>query len=67
MVIERTDDEIIVRLAANLDVEELQDAVDYLAYKEATANSKARQSDVDQLAEEVKKGWWLKNRDRLLK
>lgn len=34
--------------------------VEYLSYKEVTANSKARQSDIDRLAKEVKKGWWDK-------
>jgi hypothetical protein len=40
---------------------------DYFTYKEATAKSKARQSDVNALAAEVKKGWWTKNRSRFVK
>jgi len=38
-----------------------------LTYKEATAKSKATLADVDALAIEVKKGWWQKNRSRLVK
>ena len=62
MLIERTSNEVIIRLPSYVDTEGLQRLVDYLSYKEATSKSKARQSDVDKLAKEVKKGWWTKNR-----
>jgi len=67
MLIERTNKEVIIRLPASVDTAELQRLVDYLTYKEATANSKASQEQVDKLAKEVKKGWWKANRSRLLK
>jgi len=41
--------------------------IDYLTYKEATAKSKAKQSDVEALVKEVKEGWWLKNKSRFVK
>ena len=67
MLIERTNTEVIIRLPAYVDTNGLQRLVDYLTYKEATAKSKAKQSDVDDLANEVKEGWWAKNRNRLVK
>lgn len=67
MLIERTSDEVIIRLPAYVDTEGLQRLVDFLSYKEVTAKSKAKQSDVDKLAKEVKKGWWKKNKSRLIK
>jgi len=67
MLIERTAREVIIRLPASVDITGLQRLVDYLTYKEATANSKASQAQVDELAREVKKGWWKRNRKRLLK
>lgn len=67
MLIERTSDEVIIRLPATVDTTGLQRLVDYLMYKEATANSKATQKQVDALAEQVKKGWWKKNRKRFIK
>lgn len=67
MVIERTSKEVIIRLPSYVDTDGLQRLVDYLAYKEATAKSKAKQSAVDALATEVKQGWWKKNRRRLVK
>lgn len=67
MLIERTNTEVIIRLPAYVDTNGLQRLVDYLTYKEATAKSKAKQADVDALANEVKAGWWAKNRNRLVK
>jgi hypothetical protein len=50
MVIERTSDEVIIRLPSYVSTEGLQSLIDYLTYKEATAKSKAKQSEVDALA-----------------
>jgi hypothetical protein len=54
-------------LPSSVDTTGLQRLVDYLIYKEATANSQATQDQVDKLANEVKKGWWKKNRKRFIK
>ena len=67
MLIERTNDEIIIRLPSYVDTEGVQRLVDYLNYKEAVSKSKAKQSDVDKLAKQIKKGWWEKNKKRLIK
>ena len=67
MLIERTNNELIIRLPSYVDIEGVQRLIDYLSYKEATAKSKAKQSDVDKLAKQVKKGWWDKNKSRLIK
>lgn len=62
--IERTDREIIIRLPADFKVEDIQRMLDYLSYKQAVSNSKATQEEIDELAKEVKKGWWEKNKGR---
>ena len=67
MLIERPSNEVIIRLPVSVDTTGLQRLVDYLAYKEASANSKATQEQVDKLAKDVKKGWWKKNRKRFIK
>lgn len=67
MLIERTSTEVIIRIPAYVDTTGLQRIVDYLTYKEATANSKASQDQIDKLANDVKKGWWKKNSKRFLK
>jgi len=58
MVIERTKDEVIIRLPSHVDTEGLQRFVDLLSYKEASARSEATQEDVDTLVKEIKKGRW---------
>jgi hypothetical protein len=67
MTIERNNNEIIIRLPGNLDTDGLQRLIDFLIYKEATLKSQAEQKAVDQLASEVNKSWWEKNKDRFLK
>ncbi len=67
MRIERTNNEIIIRLPSYVKTDGLQKFIDYLVYKEVTAKSKAKQADVDKLAKEVKKGWWSKNRSRFIR
>jgi thioredoxin-related protein len=67
MVIERTKNEVIIRLPSYVDTDGQQNIINYLIYKEATAKSQAKQEDVDKLAKDVKKGWWSKNRKRFIK
>ncbi|HEY3369289.1 MAG TPA: hypothetical protein VGK10_00495 [Prolixibacteraceae bacterium] len=67
MQIERTTDEIVIRIPSYVDTQGLQRIIDFLTYKEATAKSKAKQSEVDEFAAEVKKGWWDKNRSKFIK
>ena len=67
MKIKRTNKEVIIRFPSFVDTEGLQRLIDFLIYKETTTKSKAKQADVDALAKEAKKGWWAKNRNRLVK
>jgi hypothetical protein len=66
MTIERTADAIILKLPPNINIEEIQLFLNYLRFKEIVAKSKATQEDVDQLAREVNKSWWEKNKQRFL-
>lgn len=67
MVIERTDSEIIVKIPAMTDVEDIQQLMDYLSYKSIVSQSQATQPAIDELVETVKKGRWLKRRQQLIK
>lgn len=60
MILERTKTEILIRMPVSVDLTELQDMIDYLNYKEQTANSKALQENADELAEIVNKNIWAK-------
>ncbi|GAB6012848.1 hypothetical protein [Viscerimonas tarda] len=67
MIIERTDNEIIMRILSFVNFEDVQRIIDLMTYKEATAKSQATQEDVDNIAKEAKKGWWSANRERFIK
>lgn len=60
MILERTNNEILVRLPAYVDLSELQNMLDYLEYKENTTKTKATQKDVENLSETVNKSIWSK-------
>ncbi len=68
MLIERANnDKILITLSSSVDSFGLQRLFDYVKYLEATSKSKAKQSDVDKLADEVNASWWIKNRKRFIK
>jgi hypothetical protein len=66
MTIQTVNNQIIITLPANIDMEGVQRLINYLLYKEATKDSKARQEEVDRLAREVNKQWWQQNQQRFL-
>lgn len=68
MLIERkNNNQILITVSSSVDSFGLQRVIDYVKYLEVTAKSKARQSDVDKLADDVNKDWWTKNRKRFIK
>lgn len=68
MLVERTaDDKIVITLSSAVDGFGLQRLIDYVKYLEATSRSKAKQEDVDELADEVNASWWEKNRQRFIR
>lgn len=67
MVIERKKNEVIFRLTSKLNIEELQDITDFFAWMEITKKSKAKQSDVDKLVRQIKKGRWKRTKALLAK
>ncbi len=67
MTIERDSNEIIIRLPDTVNMDHLQQVINYLMYLEATADSQAKQEDVDELAQQANKGWWEENKHRFSK
>jgi hypothetical protein len=68
MLIERTNnDQITITVSSSIDSFGLQRLIDYVKYLEATSKTKAKQSDVDKLADEINSSWWKKNRKRFIK
>jgi tagatose-1,6-bisphosphate aldolase len=67
MVIERTKNEVLLRLPADFDTESLQKIIDFLKYKEAIKDSFATEKQVNDLANESKSNWWKENKTRFIK
>ena len=68
MIIERVENNrIIITLDSNVDIFGIQRLIDYGRYLEATSQSKAKQSEIDKLADEVNESWWSKNKHRFSK
>ncbi|MCE7058978.1 hypothetical protein [Dyadobacter sp. CY343] len=58
MVIERTDKEVIIRLPATVDIEDLQEFVHFARYKELTSKFRVDQEEVDDMASSINASWW---------
>jgi len=65
MMIENVDNnKITITVSSSVDKFGLQRIIDYLKYLEATSTSKAKQSDIDKLADDVNSSWWEANKSR---
>ena len=64
MIIERTSNQIVIKVSPEVDSFGFQRIMDYLEYLEITSKSKATQEDADKLADELNENWWAKNRNR---
>ena len=60
MILERTKNEILIRLPANIELSRLQTILDYLEYLELTSKSSAKESEVNKLSHEANKSMWQK-------
>ena len=67
MIIERTNNEVIIRLSPSVDTDELQELANYFRYKEITSEYSIPQAVVDKLSSSINKNWYKANRERLLK
>ena len=68
MTIERANrNKLTITLSSSIDSYGLQRLIDYVKYLEATSKSKAKQTEVDKLADEVNASWWAKNKKRFIK
>jgi len=64
MLVERTKKEVIIRLPASINTDDLQDFLNYARYKELTSTFHVPQQVVDKLADEINSNWWAKNKKR---
>lgn len=67
MRVQRTNEEVIIKLSGDVDIRELQGILDYIRYKELTSKGKkVNQSTITKLSREVNARWWKKNKQRFL-
>ncbi len=63
MIVERENNEILVRFSASKDASRIQSILDYLRYEELTSRSNVKEEeDVNELVKESKSGRWEKIR-----
>jgi hypothetical protein len=56
MIVERQNNEILVRFSAGNKASKIQSILDYLRYEELTSKSKATEEDLESILKEAKKG-----------
>jgi hypothetical protein len=66
MLVERTNNHITIPVTAGVNNFVLQRLIDYVNYIELTSKSKAKQADIDNIADKVNAQWWLKNNKKLI-
>ncbi|MBP7307520.1 MAG: hypothetical protein KA987_15480 [Saprospiraceae bacterium] len=67
MVIERTNNEIVIRINDDneqLGQDDLDKIIDTIRYYQIIKKSKASQNDIDVLAKEISANWWNENKAR---
>ena len=64
MIIERTTNEFVIRFPFTTNSERMQDMIDYLRFKELTADYNVAQSEVDQIAKDINRKWWKQNQSK---
>lgn len=60
MIVERKNNEIVVRFSAKTKASKIQSILDYLRYEELTSKSTATKDNVEDLLKEAKNGRWDK-------
>ncbi|MHA4736932.1 hypothetical protein [Dyadobacter sp. MSC1_007] len=68
MVIERQNEDIVIRLNASLiNMEEVQKLTSYFRFLESNAKNQGTEEEATELAREVQRMWWAENRSRFVK
>ena len=63
MVIERTNNEVIIRLSPNVNMDDLQKIVNFARYKELTAKFTISQDQVNDIISDLKSNWNAKKKN----
>lgn len=68
MQIQRTQNELIIRFsnAININVEYLQQFLDYLRFIEISSKSQATEEQILELASDINQSWWQTNKSKFI-
>ena len=67
MVIERTEQGILIKTTAPVNMKALQKIIDYFNVLEITSRAQGKEEEAAALADEIDKKWWTENKHRFLK
>jgi hypothetical protein len=67
MKVERSENEILIRLSAGTDLHGLQRIIDFLKFREITSRSEASKVEIEKLTAKAKSSWWDKNKSKFTK
>lgn len=67
MDIERTENEILIRVPKTTDLGGVERLLEYIRFREIASKSKASQEEIDEVAADSKKEWWKENKHRFIK
>jgi hypothetical protein len=68
MQIQRTQDELIIRLpnAVKINIDFIQKFIDYLRFMEISSKNQASEEQILELANEINQSWWQANKSKIL-
>ncbi len=67
MIVESINNETVIRVPNSIGFDFIQDFIDYLSAKSILSKSKAREDEIEQLAEEAQEQWWKAHKSKFLK
>ncbi len=67
MVVERTEQGILIKTTAPVNMRALQKIIDYFNLLEITSRAQGTEEEAAVLADEIDKKWWAENKHRFLK
>ena len=67
MVITRNNDSIIITPGDGINMDAVQQLIDYINVLEIAANKKGTEEEAAEMANEVNNNWWKSNKHRFLK
>ena len=67
MVIEQQNQDLVIRVSRPIDIRSAQKVVDYFSLMESISKNQGTEEQATELAREVYKDWWTKNRSLFIK